>query len=58
MQKNAKKCKKMQKNVVMEKMGRKEQYLYSKGTHEASAVELIIVQLLLKPVDISHIGTS
>ena len=48
----------MQKNVVMEKMGRKEQYLYSKGGHEASAVELIIVQLLLKPVDISHIGTS
>ena len=52
-----KKKKKMQKNVVMEKMGRKEQYLYSNGGHETSAVELIIVQLLLKPVDISHIGT-
>ena len=59
---NVQKCKnaKMQKkkNVVMEKMGRKEQYLYSKGGHEVSAVELIIVQLCPKSVDISHIGTS
>ena len=34
--------------------GKKGQYLDSKGGHEMSTVELIIVQLLHKPVDIGH----
>ena len=43
--------------IGMEKTKRKEQYLYSKGQHKASVVELIIVQLLPKLVDIGHTKT-
>jgi len=45
------------KRIGMEKTKRKEQYLYSKGGYEASVVELIIVQLLPKSVDIGHTRT-
>ena len=39
------------------KMGRSSTYLNSKGGHEASIVELLIVQLLPKLVDIGHTRT-
>ena len=37
--------------------GKKEQYLDVKGGHKVSMVELIIVQLLPKPIDIGHTRT-
>ena len=53
----------MYKNVKEEsrnekKMGRKSTYLDNKEGHRVSMVELIIVQLLLKPVNIGHTKTS
>ena len=51
----------MYKNVKEEsgngKNGKKGHYLDGKKGHEASTVELIIVQLLLKLVDIGHTKT-
>ena len=40
------------------KMRRKNIYLDNKGGHEASAVEVLTVQILNKPVDIGHTKTS
>ena len=39
-------------------MRRKNIFLDNKGGHEASVVEVLIVQILHKPVDIGHTRTS